>query len=46
MKVLDEARCYVTWIDDWAAVSPGQAAVLYDLENEELLAGGRIAKES
>jgi len=46
IKVLDESACYITWIDDWAAVSPGQAAVLYDLENEELLAGGRIAKEA
>jgi tRNA-specific 2-thiouridylase len=33
----------ITWIDDWAPVSPGQAAVMYDLDNEELLCGGRIA---
>ncbi len=33
----------VTWTDGWAPVSPGQAAVMYDLNNEELLCGGRIA---
>jgi tRNA-specific 2-thiouridylase len=32
----------ITWQDDWAPVSPGQAAVMYDLNNEELLGGGRI----
>jgi tRNA-specific 2-thiouridylase len=44
MKVLDAEWCSISWEDDWAAVSPGQAAVLYDLENEEVLAGGRIAR--
>ncbi len=32
----------IAWQDDWATASPGQAAVIYDLQNEELLAGGRI----
>jgi tRNA-specific 2-thiouridylase len=44
MKVLDKDTCVFTWHDEWAAISPGQAAVVYDLQNEELLAGGRIAK--
>jgi tRNA-specific 2-thiouridylase len=44
MKVLDRDSCYVSWGEEWAAVSPGQAAVLYDLDNEEVLAGGRIAR--
>lgn len=33
----------VSWLGDWSPVSPGQAAVVYDKANEELLAGGRIA---
>ncbi len=28
--------------DEWSTVSPGQAAVFYDLKNEEVLGGGRI----
>jgi tRNA-uridine 2-sulfurtransferase len=32
----------VSFIEDPATVSPGQAAVVYDLENTELLGGGRI----
>jgi tRNA U34 2-thiouridine synthase MnmA/TrmU len=44
MKVIDKDTCSFTWHDEWAAISPGQAAVVYDLQNEELLAGGRIAK--
>jgi tRNA-specific 2-thiouridylase len=34
----------VIWLDNWAPVSPGQAAVMYDLANEELLCGGRILR--
>ena len=44
MRVIDADTCQFFWHDEWAAVSPGQAAVAYDLNNEELLAGGRIAK--
>jgi tRNA-specific 2-thiouridylase len=44
MQVLDGETCSVTWNDEWTAVSPGQAAVLYDLQNEEVLAGGRISR--
>lgn len=43
MVARDANTCEIYWSDDWAAVSPGQAAVLYDLNNEELLCGGRIA---
>jgi tRNA-specific 2-thiouridylase len=35
----------ITWLDSWAPVSPGQAAVIYDLANEELLCGGRITPD-
>lgn len=38
-------RAQVTWQDTWAPVSPGQAAVMYDLNNEELLGGGRITPD-
>ena len=44
MKVLEKDTCVFTWHDEWAAISPGQAAVVYDLQNEELVAGGRISK--
>jgi tRNA U34 2-thiouridine synthase MnmA/TrmU len=44
MTVKDEATVDIAWIDEWAPVSPGQAAVIYDLDNEELLCGGRIAQ--
>jgi tRNA-specific 2-thiouridylase len=43
MIARDERTCSIQWIEDWAAVSPGQAAVMYDVANEELLCGGRIA---
>ena len=44
VRMLSDTEATVLWRDDWAAVSPGQAAVMYDLENEELLAGGRISR--
>lgn len=44
MRVVDSETSAFTWYDEWAAISPGQAAVVYDLDNEELLAGGRIAR--
>jgi len=31
--------------EQWTAVSPGQAAVLYDEKNEVVLAGGVILKD-
>ena len=44
MRVINKDTCQFSWHEEWAAVSPGQAAVVYDLNNEELLAGGWIAK--
>lgn len=44
MRVINKDTCQFSWHEEWSAVSPGQAAVVYDLNNEELLAGGRIAK--
>jgi tRNA-specific 2-thiouridylase len=35
----------ISWQEGWAPVSPGQAAVIYDLANEELLCGGRICRD-
>jgi tRNA-specific 2-thiouridylase len=43
--VNDSGRVSVKWVNDWAPVSPGQAAVVYDTDNEELLCGGRIMRE-
>lgn len=31
-----------TFVEEWTSISPGQAAVFYGLDNEELLGGGRI----
>jgi len=42
MTVVSPDETVISWTDDWAPVSPGQAAVVYDLNNEELLCGGRI----
>jgi tRNA-specific 2-thiouridylase len=42
MRVLGARQIEIKWQSEWAPVSPGQAAVVYDLNNEELLAGGRI----
>ncbi len=46
VRVDSSGSCRVSWIDDWAAVAPGQAAVFYDLCNEEVLGGGRIEREA
>ena len=32
--------------DEWSSVAPGQAAVFYDLENQEMLGGGRISNSA
>jgi len=39
----DEATFKVTFLSELAVVAPGQAAVFYDLTDEELLGGGRIS---
>ena len=47
VKVEVEAgQAKVGFLDEWAVVSPGQAAVFYDLENREVLGGGRIIPEA
>lgn len=38
----DSQNATVSWSDQWAPVSPGQACVFYSLDNQELLGGGRI----
>ncbi len=34
----------VRFLEEWSTVSPGQAAVFYDMENKEVLGGGRIGR--
>jgi tRNA-specific 2-thiouridylase len=46
MTVLSAEESALSWTDGWAPISPGQAAVMYDLNNEELLCGGRIRANS
>jgi tRNA-specific 2-thiouridylase len=43
VKILDSTSAQVSWLDEWAPVAPGQAAVLYDEANQEVMAGGRIS---
>ena len=43
-KVADKSY-KLTFKDSWTTVSPGQAAVFYNLDNTELLGGGRIITE-
>jgi len=42
--VFENGIATVKFLNSWAVVSPGQAGVLYDLDNNEVLAGGRIDK--
>lgn len=43
VRVQADKKVQVKFLDNWAVVSPGQAAVFYDFENnQEVLAGGRI----
>jgi tRNA U34 2-thiouridine synthase MnmA/TrmU len=35
-------KLHATFLEEWAVVSPGQAAVFYDLSNQEVLGGGKI----
>lgn len=44
LEELPEGIARVRILSGWTTVTPGQACVLYDLNNEELLGGGRIAK--
>ncbi len=38
----ESSTAHATFLDDWTTVTPGQAAVIYDLQNEEVLCGGTI----
>ncbi len=40
---IDEGTAKVTFEGDWAVVTPGQACVIYGLDNREVLGGGRIS---
>ncbi len=42
VRITAEDLAEVLFLDEWSTVSPGQAAVFYDLANEEVLGGGRI----
>jgi tRNA-specific 2-thiouridylase len=42
VRVEKEGELVVKFEKEWTTVSPGQAAVFYSLDNEELLGGGRI----
>ena len=35
----------VEFMNGWTAVSPGQAAVVYSVDNREVLGGGRIVRQ-
>jgi tRNA-specific 2-thiouridylase len=39
-------RAEVTFLEEWATVTPGQAAVLYGLDNTTVLGGGRILRDA
>ncbi len=42
---IEQGRAVARFVDGWAALSPGQAAVFYDLDNREVLGGGRICSD-
>ena len=42
VRIKDFQNCEVRFLNEWSTVSPGQAAVFYDLENREVLGGGRL----
>ncbi len=45
VTLLDGARAKVRFSSEAAVASPGQAAVLFDLDNQEVLGGGRISAQ-
>lgn len=42
VKLQPDSSLAVDFINEWTAVSPGQVAVFYDSDNNEVLGGGRI----
>ena len=45
-ETLEDRNLKLSFVDQWTSVAPGQAAVLYDLSNTEVLGGGRIRSGS
>lgn len=44
-RILENGEIEAKFLETWSVVSPGQAAVFYDLDsNERVLGGGRIAR--
>ena len=46
VSVREGNRAKVRFCDAWVPVAPGQAAVFYDLDNEEVLGGGTITGQA
>ncbi|MCB0352719.1 MAG: tRNA 2-thiouridine(34) synthase MnmA [Bdellovibrionales bacterium] len=44
IEIVPGALTKVSFVDEWSPVSPGQAAVFYDLENLEVLGGGKMER--
>lgn len=42
LDVSENGTAQARFCDEWSTVSPGQAAVFYDLDNETVLGGGKI----
>lgn len=42
---VDPDKFQVEFIENWVAVSPGQAAVVYSVDNRTVLGGGRIERQ-
>ena len=42
VEMLEDQKVRCHFVDGWSTVSPGQAAVFYDLKNEAVIGGGRI----
>lgn len=43
-NILANGKAELSFENSWVAIAPGQAAVFYDLQNEEVLGGGTIAR--
>ncbi len=44
VRVISPEKAEVTFLDEWATISPGQASVFYSEDNSEVLGGGRISR--
>lgn len=43
VELEEDGTATVSFLDEWTTVCPGQAAVFYDMKNQELIGGGRIS---